>query len=460
MEKVMERFALKIGTVAAVFAVAQLQPAIAVATDDLRRDATVQAVERVLPSVVNISTEEVVYHRDPFEALLRDFWGPFYQRRPNAEVKYSLGSGVIIDESGFMLTNLHVVRRASRIWVTPAKSGETYEAEIVAAVEGSDLALLRIKAPEGTPFVAVEFAPEGDLLLGETVLALGNPFGLGGSVSKGILSSNTRRALNENEPLNVEDWIQTDAAINPGNSGGPLVDMGGRLIGLNVAIYHEGQGIGFAVPVKRINDSLSTMYSTERLAEIWFGARLNPGSLPLQVGYVQGGSPAANAGLQAGDRVLAVNGAPPTSFFDFVNRLIKNGDKVERTLTVRRGDSKKTLEVKLVHERDYFDERYVRGRTGLSLQPLTDTLAREFGLRGARGMLVSDVEPKSPANRAGIESGMIVEGVNGVRADDAFGIAKILREKTVGESAILSVLARGGFSRSALVRRNIQLRLE
>src|SRR5687767_13192123 len=190
---------------------------------DVRRDATVTAVEAVMPAVVNIATETVVEINDPLENLYREFFGPYYRRRaPNTQ--HSLGSGVIIDEEGFVLTNYHVVARASRIWVKLA-DGREFEAERVAGTSFTDVALLRLKADETKKFTAVNFAADDDLLLGETVLALGNPFGLGASVSRGILSSTSRRLPQENEPLDVLDWLQTDAAINPGNSGGPLVNL-------------------------------------------------------------------------------------------------------------------------------------------------------------------------------------------------------------------------------------------
>jgi S1-C subfamily serine protease len=190
---------------------------------DLRRDATVEAVEKVIPSVVNIATEEIVESRDPFEDMFREFWGPYYRRRP-PDTQYSLGSGVIIDEEGYVLTNLHVVRRASRIWVK-LSDGRQFEALPIVGTTRSDVALVKLITRSGEKFKAVKFAKDDDLFLGETVLALGNPFGLGGSVSRGILSSKNRRAPKENEPLDVADWLQTDAPINFGNSGGPLVNL-------------------------------------------------------------------------------------------------------------------------------------------------------------------------------------------------------------------------------------------
>src|SRR4051812_28572227 len=256
---------------------------------DIRRDATVEAVQRIMPCVVNIATETVVPIRDPLENLFRDFFNPYYRNRP-ADTQFSLGSGVIIDEEGFVLTNFHVVGRASRVWVKLA-NGKEYEADKMVGTSFTDVALVKIRAKDGEKFTAVKFGADDDLLLGETVLALGNPFGLGGSVTRGILSSKSRRPPTENEPLDVNDWLQTDAAINPGNSGGPLINIHGDLIGLNVAVYKEGQGIGFAIPVSQVSEALASFFSPEVRHLLWFGARLKAAPAQLTVADVQPNGP-------------------------------------------------------------------------------------------------------------------------------------------------------------------------
>ena len=149
---------------------------------DIRRDATVLAVEKVMPSVVNIATETIIHVRDPFEEFFRQFWDPYHRRQP-PNSQYSLGSGVVIDEAGYLLTNDHVVRRADKIAVKFCTGTNVYSATVVASDPKSDVALLKLNAQPGEKFKAIQFAREDDLLLGETVLALGNPFGLGGSVT-------------------------------------------------------------------------------------------------------------------------------------------------------------------------------------------------------------------------------------------------------------------------------------
>ena len=177
-------------------------PAVSPAAEaDVRRDATVEAVQKVMPCVVNVATETIVARHDPLENLFREFFDPYHRRRP-PNTQYSLGSGVIIDEEGFVLTNFHVVGRASRVWVKLA-DGREFECDKITGTSFSDVALLKIRTKDREKFTAVKFAVDDDLLLGETVLALGNPFGLGGSVSRGILSSKSRRPPTENEPLDV-----------------------------------------------------------------------------------------------------------------------------------------------------------------------------------------------------------------------------------------------------------------
>ena len=208
---------------------------------DIRRDATVIAVEKVMPCVVNIATKTIVHVRDPFEEFFRQYWDPYHRRQP-PNSQYSLGSGVVIDEEGYLLTNDHVVRRADEITVKFCTGTNEYSATVVASDPKSDVALLKLNARPGEKFKAIQLAREDDLLLGETVLALGNPFGLGGSVSRGILSSKSRTVPKEGEPLDIPNWLQTDAPINLGNSGGPLVNLRGELIGINGAVLNEVEG--------------------------------------------------------------------------------------------------------------------------------------------------------------------------------------------------------------------------
>jgi serine protease Do len=385
--------------------------AAAVPTADIRRDATVEAVQRAMPAVVNIRTETIVERRDPFEQLMREFWGPYYRQR-GPETTYSLGSGVIIDEEGWVLTNFHVVSRATKVFVRLA-DGKEFEAERVVGTSFTDVALLKITNPKGEKFTAIKFAADDDLLLGETVISLGNPFGLGGSVSKGILSSKSRRPPAENEPLEVEDWLQTDAAINPGNSGGPLVNLRGELIGVSVAVYREGQGIGFAIPARRVSAALAEMYSPETLKSLWFGARVRPGVFPLTVASVQPESPAGKAGLRAGDQIVEVNGKVPKRFIEFIRELVAADTGNAVALAIQRGQERKPVNLRLVRESSFFNPDLVRKKIGLVVEELTPQLAAALDLGDKRGVIVNEVDPGSPAARAGLQKNMIITMVDG-----------------------------------------------
>jgi S1-C subfamily serine protease len=415
---------------------------------DVRRDATVEAVQRVMPAVVNIATEEVVPIRDPLENLFRDFFDPYYRRRqPNTQ--FSLGSGVIIDEEGYVLTNFHVVGRARRVWVK-LPDGREFEADKVAVSSAVDIALIRIRAKDGEKFTAVRFAGDDDLLLGETVLALGNPFGLGGSVSKGILSSKTRRPPSQDEPLDVPDWLQTDAAINPGNSGGPLINLKSELIGINVAVLNQGQGIGFAIPVKRVAEILSEIYSPESLDGLWFGARVRPGSQPLEIVAVQSDSPAGKAGLRPGDLIVQVDGTRPRSFIDFASMLRTARDQRDLALVLQRGANTRKATVRQVPESSFFNPELVRKKLGASVQALTPALAQSLGLFRMEGLLIADVDAGSPAARAELKHQMVITSLDGQPANDVVQTAKKLHGKARGEKVRLELIIpvqRGNFIR-------------
>jgi serine protease Do len=418
------------------------------AEPDIRRDATVEAVQRVMPAVVNIATEEVVPIRDPMENLFRDFFDPYYRRRqPNTQ--FSLGSGVIIDEEGYVLTNFHVVGRARRVWVK-LPDGREFEADKVAVSSGADVALIKIRAKAGERFSAIRFAGDDDLLLGETVLALGNPFGLGGSVSKGILSSKTRRPPTEGEPLDVPDWLQTDAAINPGNSGGPLVNLKGDLIGINVAVLNQGQGIGFAIPVKRVTEKLAEIYSPESMDGMWFGARVRPGGAPLQIISVQLESPADKAGLKPGDAILQLNGRAPRSFIEFTSALRSAKDQRDLALVIQRGKDRRNVTVRQVPEKTFFNSDLVRKKIGTSVQALTPELAQSMGFFRTEGLLIAGVDKGSPAGNADVQHGMVITSIDGEATDDVVVAAKKLHGKGKGEKVRLELIVpsrRGNFIR-------------
>jgi S1-C subfamily serine protease len=409
---------------------------------DIRRDATVMAVDKVMPSVVNIATETIIRVRDPYEEFFRQFWDPYHRRQPSNS-QYSLGSGVVIDEEGYLLTNDHVVRRADKITVKFCTGTNVYSATVVASDPKSDVALLKLNARQGEKFKAIQLAHEDDLLLGETVLALGNPFGLGGSVSRGILSSKSRIVPKEGEPLDIPNWLQTDAPINLGNSGGPLVNLRGELIGINVAVLNEvqgqrAQGIGFAIPIRRVLEALSDIFPTEFVKAYWFGARVKVGTTPLVITSVQAQSPAGQAGLTVGDAILQVNGKPPRSFIDFTD-LLAAGAGSDVTLAIGHGTARKNIAVRLVPEKSVFNAGMIRDKLGLDLEELTPQLAARFGVGASDAYLITGVQGDSPAAGAGLQGGILVTAIDGQLPTDISAAAKLLYAKKKGDRVQLAI---------------------
>lgn len=408
---------------------------------DIRRDATVAAIERVMPSVVNIRTSKLVRRNTPDEDFARRFfgWNIGGSGQPEEQIN-SIGSGVIIeatDDEGYILTNLHVLRQAQRVQVQ-LWDGREYEAEPLLWTSQKDLALLKIiRKPGDKPFKPVMMAQDDDLLLGETVIAMGNPFGLGSAVTRGILSSKNRRSSPGNTSLNFQDWLQTDADINPGNSGGPLINVRGELIGINVAVYNqeEGKGTGFAIPVKQISSALSDFFTLEWTAKLWLGARFLGAPHPLTVREVQPNSPADRAGLRIGQEVVEVNGKPVQSLASF-NKLMASKADRKAVITVMENGNRRVLNVELIPMMDLNRELFAQ-RLGLITSPLTEQQATNADLTA--GLLVSEVEKNSPAANARLEAGMIISEVDGRAVGDLVNVSNVLGNKKRGDSVRLTV---------------------
>ena len=395
---------------------------------DIRRDATVNAIEQVMPSVVNIATKGTEPVRDPIEQWKRQVFG-----RPLYDEYLSLGSGVVIDENGYLLTNFHVIRDADQIQVQFASGTNVYEATVVKSDARSDVALLKLKSAPGEKFRAIKLAKEDDLLLGETVLALGNPLNLGGSVTRGILSSKSRAAPQEGQKISFPNWLQTDAPINPGNSGGPLVNLRGELIGINVAIGEgpngqPGQGIGFAIPIRLVESALAEIFPAEFVKSFWFGARVKVGSYPLVITSVQPDSPAGKAGLKVGDVVMQVNGKVPKTFIEFGD-LLASSATGEFPITIRRGENISDIQLRLVAESSVFNEAMVRQKLGVTLE------------RGSDGFLITNVDANSPADKAGLKPQTLIWAVDRQSPpDDITSFAELLYAKKKGDPMLLHVM--------------------
>jgi serine protease Do len=270
---------------------------------------------------------------------------------------------------------------------------------------------------------------------------VGNPFGLGGSVSRGILSSKNRRTgPDDGKPLRFEDWLQTDADINPGNSGGPLVNLRGELIGINVAVYNEGEGkgAGFAIPVKQVSAYLSDFFSLEYIASLWLGARIKGIPPPLTVREVQTNSPAFRAGLRVGQQIMEVNGKPVTSPAEFCSLVASNPDRTA-DITVSENGSRRTLQAKLTPMPDLV-RLLLNNRLGLATQPLSEVQASNLQIKTTDGLLIGEVQKGSPAERAQLQAGMVLTAVDAALVSKLVGVSNVLGNKKPGEGVNLSVI--------------------
>ena len=400
-----------------------------------RRTPVVAAVEKALPGVVNIATEEVVRVSDPFEPYFQHFFnqgtGRYYKRST------PLGSGVVIDARGLVITNYHVVRRASNIDLRFLDK-ETVKGRLVAYDADNDLALLQFKPTEKTaPVKAVPVARPNDLLLGETVVAVGNPFGLGNSVTTGVLSA-VNRHIEEGKAV-FDDILQTDAAINPGNSGGPLINLDGQLIGLNLAIRRDAEGIGFAVPVARIETVVSKWLVPAHFSTGFLGlfskTQLKGTRTCVEVDKVTPASPAEAAGLKPGDVIRTINGEPLTNSFQLGRVLwpLKPADSIE--LTINEGRTVSLTVAALTNE------SLVSQRLGVRVQTLTSTLRDAMGLpKIVQGVTISELDDNSPLAALGIGRGDVIMGINNVPVSRFVDLVNILKKSSAGQVVQLDIL--------------------
>jgi serine protease Do len=395
-----------------------------------RRTPVVAVAEKVSPAVVNIAAESMVRDVDPF------FGGIFTpQRRAQ-----SLGSGLVIEPSGIVLTNAHVIEGASRIVVT-LLDGREMQADLLGSDHDADLAVLKLAARD---LRAVPLGQSSDLMIGETVVAIGNPFGLSRTVTMGVLSAVGRTVPSESGERLFTDFLQTDASINPGNSGGPLVNILGEVIGINTAIVSGANGIGFAIPADRARRVVTDLLRYGELRPVWSGARLvtvdeelaRRYRLPVQHGAlvrkVYPGSPAASAGLQENDVIVGAAGHPVASREDVITAIYTVQADSPIALEVRRAGRSLRLVLRA--------QPPPQG-TGLTV------LERSVGLvvGGGRGELaVQRVVRGSAADRRGLAAGDLILGANGQRVASADDLAReVLRAMDRG--SLLLAVQRGPF---------------
>jgi serine protease Do len=408
----------------------------------------VRAVEKAAPAVVNISTKQVRVVRPYFwmdvpEVFKRDFGDLFQPRR---QVTGSLGSGVIISPRGYIVTNAHVVQQADEIIVTMADESQR-KAELVSADPEADLAIIKVEAPG--PLAAIRLGISSDLLIGETVIAVGNPFGYQHSVTTGVVSA-LDRTITPSPETRHEGLIQTDAPINPGNSGGPLLNIRGELIGINTAIRAGAQGLGFAIPVDKVRTIMTGLLAVRRAGQSWHGLKFDPSARDAIVLEVGKGSPAATAGIQKGDRIETLGGRRVADVIDLETNMLdhKAGDSV--ALGLRRGDRRVDANVTLAVAPKPDGDRLARTLFGVHLQELKPELARSMRLAVDRGLLVAGVDNGGPAATAGFQDGDVVVQVDRYRIYDLETLGNLLANVEKGDR-ILFYVVRGQTVARAIV---------
>jgi serine protease Do len=435
-----------------------------------------EIAERATASVVNISSTKVVknpmgpeggspFMDDPF--FRRFFQLPPGQGIPQDRRAQSLGSGVIVDDDGIVLTNNHVVDGADEIVIT-LSDGREFDAELVGADPQSDVAVIKIKGnPSGLQPLA--FGDSSTLRLADTVLAIGNPFGVGQTVTMGIVSATGRANLGI---ADYEDFIQTDAAINPGNSGGALLNVRGELVGINTAIVSRTggyQGIGFAIPSNMAAQIMKSLKETGKVERGWLGVAIQPLDRELAeamgidqaqgvlVADVTAGGPAKKAGLQRGDVILSIDGREVRSTGELRNVVAANPAGKTVTVTVVRNQKQKEIDVELGSLADDKEEpRAGRGRDddepqaklsgkgllgGIGVAEITKQARQRFDIpdKIESGALVTQIDPRSAAGRAGISPGDVIIQVDQSPVSDADDFRRLAGKVGDARSALLLV---------------------
>jgi serine protease Do len=393
--------------------------------------AFVELAKLLNPAVVNISTKQEIQQpeeggSDPFQDFFDRFFGPRDRRRRPGQ-----GSGFIINAEGYIVTNYHVVEGASDIQVTLATKDQ-FDAKLIGGDAKTDLALLRIETDKPLPTV-----PVGDsdaLEVGEWVMAIGNPFGLGHTVTTGIVSAKSR-IINAGP---YDDFIQTDASINPGNSGGPLFNMRGEVIGINTAIVPQGQGIGFAIPSNMAKAILLELRGAGKVTRGWLGVAIQELSPELMqafkledkqgalVAQVLPDSPAEKAGLQQGDIIVGFDGKPVQESSELPRLvaamepntsvsmdIIRNGER--RSISVVLGTMKDDDSVAAASQMQPSD---VESALGLRVRQLTPEIAQRLELEDTRGVVVAEIDPNGPASEAGLRRGDVIREVDRTEITD------------------------------------------
>ena len=416
--------------------------------------------KKASPSVVNISTVKVIKgggqpifpfgQNDPF----RDFFDRFFRDQVPKEFRQkSLGSGFIIDKDGFILTNNHVVEKSDEIKVR-LSDGSEFKAKIIGRDPKTDLAFIKIKPDE--PLTPAALGDSDKLQVGDWVIAIGNPFGLGNTVTAGIVSAKYRQI----GMGSYDDFIQTDAPINPGNSGGPLLNTAGEVVGINSAIFSESGGsvgIGFAIPINMAKDLLPQL-KKGKVVRGWLGVTIQKITPDLKsklhlksengalVADVTEGGPADKAGIKRGDVILSFDGKEIKEMRDLPYMVASTPIGKSVTVDVVRKGQTKTFQVKIGEMKEEKETQAVSKAEpdlGMTVQEITPELAKNFGISETAGLVVVQVEGNSPAAEAGIMPGDVILELDQVPVKSLEQFKQKIKEYKAGETILFLIKRRG-----------------
>ncbi len=416
--------------------------------------------ERVAPAVVSIQTSGTVsYGSAPgLPPGLEEFFGgsPWHQRgAPRERRSEGEGSGFVISRDGYVVTNNHVVENMDEITVH-FLDGSELDAEIVGRDPKTDIALLKVD-PGETDLATIALGDSEAIRPGDWVVAIGNPFGLEHTVTAGIVSAKHRRDVSPGQVQTYDDFIQTDAAINPGNSGGPLIDLEGRVVGINTMIRSNANTIGFSVPINQAKQILPQLRADGRVTRGWLGVQIQGVDQKIAeafdldeargalVAMVMPDTPAAEGGIQRGDVIIEFDGKPIDEWKD-LPLVVANTpvDKDAKVVVIREG-KKKAFRIRIGRLEDTTELASVAPREegaeafGLRAQELTPALAEQLGLADETGVIVTDVDPEGPAAEAGIRRGDLIVEVDRKAVSNTRDLAKRLD----GKDDVLVLVKRG-----------------
>jgi serine protease Do len=422
-----------------------------------------EIAKEIEPAVVNINTEQVIHAagggmQDPFSEFFggRSPFGQFFEGPRDFKQK-SLGSGFIVDPSGYILTNNHVVENASSIKVK-LNDGRMLNAKVVGTDKQTDLAVVKVSA---TNLPVVHLAKSDDIEVGDWVLAFGSPFGLEKTMTAGIISAKGR-VIGAGP---YDNFIQTDAAINPGNSGGPLVNLRGDVVGINTMIASENggfQGVGFAIPSQMAESVYGQIVNAGHVSRGWLGVQIQDMTPELAKGFgvkqekgalvadVDPNGPAAKAGLKSGDIIAEYNGQKVTDGRDLSLAVASSKPGTPSSLKIIREGQERSLSLTLGERPSDTSEKArsaepgeEHGRLGVMVENITPEVQRQLNLSSTRGALITEVRPGSPAEEAGLRPGDIVREINHGPVATASDLQKGLKGLSQGDNVLLRVERRG-----------------